>query len=63
VFDFLIADNIVGFETLTIASTGLPRGLDFGVSRGPGGLQIVTSAAAAVPEPSSLALIVIGGLG
>jgi hypothetical protein len=62
IFDFLVADMILGLDTLTISQGGLPSGFDFGLNLTASGLRLVTLADTAVPEPPSVLLFGFGGL-
>lgn len=62
IVDFLIADAILGLDNLTFAYRGAAPGFQFAVDgTRSGGLQFVAiNDATAVPEPSTLASLVIG---
>jgi len=63
-FEFLLADNISGFENFSFGITGLHTGFDFDLTTTNGGLGLFTTAAApAVPIPSSFWLFGAGLVG
>ena len=63
-FEFLLADNISGFENFSYGITGLPTGFDFDLTATNGGVGLFTTAAAsAVPIPPSVWLFGSGLVG
>lgn len=63
-WNFLLADNITGWDTLGFNVVGLGNGLNWIIHPGPfGKTLLITGGPPSVPEPSTVALLGVGLLG